>query len=434
MPVALSRPVLSPRSRRRAADRFIPNGGYYGWTIVVAGLICSALSAPGQSYLLSLYVDSFIRDLQIPRVTVASLYGGATIAAAALIPLVGRLADRLTMRVYLAGVLLLIAAALVGLSMVRGPITLVVAFVALRLLGQGAIGLGTLTATVRWFRRYRARALAIVGLGYAVGEAIFPGVVVTLLDRVGWRGSLLVLAAAYLLLFAPLVAALARQRRPDEPIDGEGGPAAGDPPPARRAVDLVEEPSYSVREAMRTRVFWPTLAAVTITPMALTGLIFHQVTLFERIGWSVQLVPPAFLAFAVAGVIGGILSGLALERVAPGRALVVSALVGAGAVLSIWLPAPPLVAALLYGTLLGASNAIAGNANAVIWPAFYGIASLGAIRGIVTGTRNGMTAIGPLVVAAAIDFGGDMAAGAVIIGMFVLLAGISLLLKPPGGK
>jgi ABC-type xylose transport system permease subunit len=76
-----------------------------------------------------------------------------------------------------------------GLASVRSLASLAVAFFALRVLGQGAVGLGLLTTVLRWFERHRGRAIAIALSGYAVGEFVMPTVIVTLQESLGWRGS-----------------------------------------------------------------------------------------------------------------------------------------------------------------------------------------------------------------------------------------------------
>jgi MFS family permease len=81
--------------------RLFPNAGYYGWTIVVVGMFCSALSSPGQSFAISLYIEHFIFDVGISRVGVSSLYAAATLVAAAALPFFGAIADRVSARAYM---------------------------------------------------------------------------------------------------------------------------------------------------------------------------------------------------------------------------------------------------------------------------------------------------------------------------------------------
>jgi len=411
---------------------------YYGWVVVATAMGCSALSSPGQSFLLSLYLVPLSTDLGLSAVELSSLYSAATLAAAAALPLVGRVADRVRSGRFLGGVLLLLAGVFTGMAAVRSALALGVAFFALRLLAQGAIGLGTITTTVRWFRRYRGRALALVSVGYSVGEMTFPALVLALMATVGWRGSWLALAAAYAFVLAPAAVWLLRERDPArELMDGE---RTAVPPstlgvalaPNTPAVGAADEPAISLRAALRMPVFWGVLLCVAVSPLVITGVVFHQVGLFGSRGWAAALVPPAFLAFAAAGIVATYGTGLIVERV-PTRFAVAGALgLLAAALGALWLPLPPGPAALAYGAALGLASGSIAAANAAIWPDYFGVAALGSIKGVVNAVRNGATAVGPPLVAALVTPSGSYAPAVAALAGIALAGGAGVLVcRPP---
>jgi MFS family permease len=409
-------------------SRLFPNPRFYGWAVVSLGFLCSALSAPGQSFAISLYLDHLIADLGISRVELSSLFAVATLLAAACLPLIGGLSDRISGRRFLVPVLVLLAGTMLFFSQVQSGLALGAAFFALRVLGQGAIGLGTLTLTVRWFRQFRGRALAVVSLGYAFGEVVFPGVIYALIEAVGWRGSLVVLAAVYLLVFVPLLGALLRERSgAAEAMDGEALPAdAGSTP-----VSGAAERSYSLRETLRMPVFWGMLLCVSVPPLVMTAVIFHQVALFVGQGWSAALVPPAFMAFAVASVIATYTTGLALERVPSRFGIALSMALTVVAFASTGAPLAPVAGALLYGTLLGLGAGTVAAANSIVWPDYFGIDALGAIKGVVNAVRNGATAIGPPLAAVLMTGEGSFTPALLLFGGMAAAAGTAALLLPP---
>jgi MFS family permease len=412
----------------QSIGRLFPDPGFYGWRVVWLGFLCSALSSPGQSFALSLYLDHLIADVGISRIHLSTLYAVATLCAAACLPLIGGWSDRTSGRRFLGPVLGLLGLALVLFSRVESVAALAVGFFALRLLGQGAIGLGTLTVTVRWFRRFRGRALALVSLGYAFGEMVFPGTIYALIDHLGWRGSLVAIGAAYLLVFSPGVAALLRERRPREPVDG-GTPAADDR--FGPALHYAEQ-SFSLRDALRAPVFWGMLACVAVPPMVMTAVIFHQVALFAGAGWSAALVPPAFMAFAIGGVVMTYATGFALERIPSRWGVTASMALAVLAFASVGLPLPPAAGALLYGGLLGLASGAIAAANSIVWPDYFGIEALGAIKGVVNGVRNGATAIGPPVAAVLVTEAGSFAPALALFAGISAAAGVAAaLLRPP---
>lgn len=409
--------------------RLFPNPHYFGWRVVGLAFLCSALSSPGQSFAFSLYLDHLIRDLEISRVELSSLYAAATLAAAACLPLVGRWADRTSGRRLLSTVLVLMGLAIVLFSRVQNVAMLGAAFFALRLLGQGAIGLGTLTEVVRWFRRYRGRALALVSLGYAVGEMVFPATIYTLIEWAGWRGSLLVFAPLYLFVFAPLMAWGLRERSPGHAaLDGDpAGPSPGPgvvAPPAER--------SFTFRETVRTPVFWGMLACVAVPPLVATAVIFHQVALFESRGWGVALVPSAFMAYAVGGVLMTYATGLLLERVPARFGVTLSLALMVLSFASFRLPLPPAVGALLYGGVLGLAGGAIATTNGILWADYFGIAALGAVKGVVNAVRNGATALGPPMAALLVTPTGSFSPALLVFGAMAGGAALlALALRPP---
>jgi MFS family permease len=419
--------VLSP-----LRNRLFPNPAFYGWVIVAVGFLCSILTSPGQSFVISLYLEPVMADLELSRVEISSLYAFATLASAACLPLVGRLADRIPSGRFLGGVLALLALAMVGFSAVQTVAGLAISFFLLRLLGQGAIGLGTLTATVRWFRRYRGRALALVGLGYAFGGLIYPSVIYRLLEGLGWRGSLLALAVVYFFIAAPLVSKLVRERRPgDEPVDGaaiEGrrGSAAEYPP----------EISFSLREALKLPVFWALLIWLAIIPLVHTAVIFHQVALFSSVGWGAALVPAAFMAYSLAGVVMTYATGMLLERIPTRSGLTLSLALSAVGFGLTALPLSPVPGALLYGTVLGLASGAHAATSSIIWPDYFGVESLGALKGVASSAMSGATALGPPIAALLMATSGSFDSTLIFFAMVCLAGSLTspLLRKPLGGS
>lgn len=415
----------------RTWSRLFPNPGYYGWVIVGMGFLCSTLSSPGQSFAISLYLEALMVDLDLSRVQLSSLYAGATLLAAVCLPFLGSWADRLPSGPYLAGVLGALALAMFGFAGAQSAAALAVAFFFLRLLGQGAIGLGTLTTTVQWFHRYRGRALAVVSLGYALGQMVFPSVIYGLIELVGWRGSLVALGVLYLAVFTPLIATRMRDRcEGDAPMDGAEeacGAAQGGGAATVRA-----ETSYSLAQAVRMPVFWGILLCVSVPPLVSTAVIFHQVALFGSLGWAPGLIPLTFMVMAVASVVMTYLSGLLLERMPSRWGVALSLGLSALAFASMLLPLPPLVGALMYGSLLGLGSGANAAASSIVWPDYFGTEALGAVKGVVNAVRNAASAAGPPVAAFAVAAHGSFGVALAAFALMSAAASVaSLFLRPP---
>jgi hypothetical protein len=403
--------------------RFFPNPTYYGWVIVAMGFLASALTSPGQSFVIALYLESIMADLGLTRLATSTLYAGATLLAAASLPFVGALADRVSSGRFLGGVLALIAVSLIGFSLAESVVSLALAFFCLRLLAQGAIGLGTITATVRWFYVYRGRALAVVGLGYAFGQLVYPVLIYTLIDGLGWRGSLLLMGAVYLLVAAPLIGRFTRERNEhDAPLDG-----AVIPPRLDRQGNIAVERSYSLREAAGLRVFWGLLVCVSVPPLVFTAVVFHQVALFEDAGWGEALVPLSFTVMAAATVVATYATGLLLEKIPSHLGISVSLWLSALGLLTMLLPLGPLTGAVIYGILFGLGSGVNASANSIIWPDYFGVAALGTLKGVVNGVRNGATALGPPIAAVMLAISGSFSSAVLLFAAMSAAAAIAAL-------
>lgn len=385
-----------------------------GWLVVAACFLCGALSAPGQSYALGLYFESFVSDLGVSPVALASVYAWATLAAALLLPWLGGLADRSSSRTFLVSVVAALGITLVVTSLVGSVFGLAAALFALRLLGQGAIGIGTLSAVVRWFRRHRGRAAAIAASGYAFGEFVAPGVIVWLEQLVGWRASLVVLGLTYLLVLTPVLSLLLRD--PDAPSDA----------PIR-----VESDPIATKAGWKRPLFWVLVLLATLVPLVLTGVFLNQVGLFRAAGWDTTDVVSTIRAYAVTNLIVTYLTGWLLEST-PSKVGLVLAMFALAAALTV-----PLLghhsthASLVYGALLGAAAGATSGTNGVIWADYFGVESIGSVKGFVNAARNGATALGAVIFAAAGARGAyDVASACALILACVALAAAALLPVP----
>lgn len=321
------------------------------------------------------------------RLEISSLYSGVTLLAALALPVVGRWADRTDGGTYLGTTLAAMAAGLLLLGTASSVLQLGAALFLLRLLGQGAIGVGTLTLTIRWFGRHRGRAFAFVVLGYSLGEMLFPMGILGLFELVGWRGSLVVFAVAYGLVFAPFVARIGR-----DPHPGERAPEERASPRSRSPMEV---PSRRLREAARAPAFSILVFALTLSPTILTAVIFHQVALFESFGGTAATASRAMIGFG-AGSVAGIWAGGYLTERAPERWIIAVSLVAlAAGLLWLWGGHSMRFSASIFGLILGASAGGQKVAGSLVWPTYFGPAHAGSIKGAVSTVRNAATALGP---------------------------------------
>ncbi|MCX4393221.1 MULTISPECIES: MFS transporter [Streptomyces] len=365
--------------------------------IVTITSIAFGLTAPGQTTAVSAFVDPLIQDLGVSRSAVSTAYLIGSVSGAFVMPFLGRLIDRFGPRALMAGVALCFGGVLIASSLIAGVPSLTMAFIGMRVGGQGALSLVATTAVAIYIERRRGLAM---GLTSAVGTAIIsltPLALERMIQYQGWRTALVLEGLAVLLLVVP--AALFLPPRPQSGTnssEAEGAAPAGEEVEAK--ADEAELTDLTLRQALHTGVFWVVALGVGVCSLIGTGLNFQQVSLLGERGLSATEAAATFLPQMVAGLAATLALGWLADRVSD-RFLIISVMLilaaltaGAG-----WVQ--PGISVLGYSLALGAVGHGVRTLEAVVFPRCFGVRHLGAIRGVVHSVTVGASAFGPLALA-----------------------------------
>ena len=156
---------------------------FYGWVILFVAALVHFSSAPGQTYVSSIFIDHMIDDLGWSRTTFSSLYTAGSMTAAIFMVAAGRALDKFGARKTLTTLCLMMFLATFWMSGVDSLWKLFVGYALLRTIGQGSFGLVATTMVSTWFIRIRGRATAISSVGGAASLALFPFIVHILIER-----------------------------------------------------------------------------------------------------------------------------------------------------------------------------------------------------------------------------------------------------------
>jgi len=231
---------------------------------------------------------------------------------------------------------------------------------------------------VSWFARGRDRALLTVTLVAGLASTIFMPIEAALLERLGWRSALTVLAVVLGLITIPIHALLLRQ-----------GTAH-----ASAAVDATAA-SLSLGQAARTAVFWVLSVAFLVSNFATAAVTTHLIPFLVDRGYA------AATAAAVIGWTGAMqLAGRVLFvpiSARLGARVMVAAVFVAQALGIAQLPLLARVGTLVpFIVLQGAANGMATLARATSLAEIFGARNYGAISGAVALGANGARAVGPV--------------------------------------
>lgn len=347
-------------------------------------------SAPGQSFLIAVFVDEILADTGLSRTSFSALYAAATIISASAMVAVGRAADRSGLRAVWVVVALGLALACAVASFVDGLLLAFVALSLLRTFGQGSFPLvGTLLVN-RWFGRRRGQAIAVASFGLTAASVALPPLVVLLILRVGWESAYRVLGLSLLAFVLPL-ALLVR-----EPAGGRGrldAPVAG----AGRFPQALRRTRRLPRITLPTRRAGRLLLVLSAPPLILTAIIFHAVSLLGARGLSLTEAGLALSLLGLVNAAGTIGGGAIADRVSTRTLL--SAMSALFAVSAVVLLVPGRLAAYAAFVLLGLAGGLFGVASGIVWARTYGLAQLGRLQGASFAVQIAAAAAGPLPLA-----------------------------------
>ncbi len=172
-----SQPVQTTGASRR----------FLGWRIADLATLTAALTGPGQTIGVSVFVDPMIDALDLTRSQVSAAYLIGTLLGALALPSTGRWIDRLGARRAMTLIGLAFGTGLVAMSGVGGFITLAAGFSLIRWLGQGSLSLVSTVAVTHWFERRRGLVFGLMMTGVSALMSLTPIFLNLAIEAYSWR-------------------------------------------------------------------------------------------------------------------------------------------------------------------------------------------------------------------------------------------------------
>jgi MFS family permease len=299
---------------------------YFGWYIVAAGSVASALLSATRSYGAGLFLIPLSNEFGWSRAEVSGAFSLGRLEGGILGPVAGILVDRLGPRVMMIiGVPIIALGFFVLASMDtitelwRLPPLVVFYFIWVAFIALGdSIGAGDgISASVaNWFHRKRALALGMLSIGVPIGGALWTPALGWVIDTSGWRTAAVIMGVAFLLVGIP--AAMVFRHRP-EPYgwlpDGEPLPADYQArTTARGKSSLSDLPGFTLRQALATPAYWLLNVSVALRIMVTSSVIIHIAALMQDLGMTTIEAASMLSALALVSIIGRLLMGWLGDR------------------------------------------------------------------------------------------------------------------------
>jgi sugar phosphate permease len=357
---------------------------YYGWFVLAASAVCELLVMGATAYAAGLFVLPLQAEFHISRASANSsviiLYLGASIAA----PFIGRLLDRLSIRLVVASGAIILALAFAGIAMTSSLLVMALLLLIPASIAFVALGpLTTQTLTTRWFNRHRGLALGIAAVATSGGGFVVVPLLGLAIQRYGWRQGLLYEGVAVAIVILVLALTVLRNRPSDVGL--------GDHPENLGAVNEAAAVTLSVKEMFLAGAFWiPSLALAVISGTS-QATVITLVPYGAQLGFAPAQAALLISGFSIAAAVTKIGAGLLADRINQRLLLVVAAL----AMMLSWLVLlfSPSYGALLAGACLaGVALGCALPTTAGLIAAHFGAQRFGAVMGW-TSTLTGILAI-----------------------------------------
>jgi len=366
---------------------------YYGWFILGAGALGTIMTSPGQTYSISIFIDFFIEELGISRSMVSTLYSIATLIGSFALPFVGRQIDRRGPRVMVVIISVLFGLACIYMGFVNNAVMLAFGFIAIRMMGQGSLGIVSVNLVNRWWIRKRGTINGIKGvLVGLIGLGGFPNLINFLIPWLGWRNTYMVLGVMVLVIMGIVGWVFFRDQPEDYGLEPDGGPSKK---ATKEASSVPIEDNWTLKEVLKTKIFWIVGFSGASVAMLSTGLFFHMVSIFRDNNLPPEIAAVVFLPIAVTAAITHLAGGMLLDRM-PIRIILSSGLFLQAASLLMATSLQSVMMGYVYGIILGATSGLFTAVSSVIWAKYFGRLHLGSIMGTYSTITVGGSALGPM--------------------------------------
>jgi predicted MFS family arabinose efflux permease len=238
--------------------------------------------------------------------------------------------------------------------------------------------------------------VATTGIGF--GGLIMAPWCKVLISLAGWRATFAIMGMVIIAVALPLILLVIRQHPADRGLLPDGASSASAPGTSNPDLGRLPPPmarTWSVGDAIRTRAFVLTTAAIGLGFASLGAVLLHTSPFMEDRGVAPEVAGLILGLVAGMGILGKIGSGYLADRVPPYRILTgVFLMEAVGLAILISTDSAIGIAAfvLVFGYSMGAVVAL----QPLVVVYYFGLSSVATILGAMTAFSSIFMAVGPV--------------------------------------
>ena len=387
---------------------------FYGWRIVAAGCAIQFLQAGLLHHAFGVYFAVLQEEFGWSKTALSGAAALQPMEAAILGPLLGWIIDRFGAQGMIRAGIIIFGLGFCFLSTIDSLGGFYAAIIMIAF-GASLCGYFPLNVTViRWFERYRARALSFITLGLAMGGVFVP-IVAWTMQIWGWRAT--ALGSGILILAVGWSLASVFRSRPEQ--HGEVVDGIAPVPPVPGAAPVVPQREFSAGEALRTWAFWLISLGHGFALLVVYALNVHAIThMKESLGYSVAQAS-VFITLTTLAQVGGVLIGGAIGDRFEKRRIAAACMIGhcVGVLLLTYATGAAMLTA--FALIHGMAWGLRGPMMQAIRADYFGSRSIGMILGISSMVIMFGQVGGPMIAALMADLTGSYRAGFTVLAVMV---------------
>ncbi len=291
---------------------------YNGWKVAGTTVATQAAQAGLLIYGFSALALPLEQEFNTSRTEVMIASTCLSLASSALAPVAGRFIDRGSIKKLMLFGAMMLALGFITIATAQSIWQVWLAYALLLPFGNVLLGQLTSAALItRWFRARRGRAMGISSLGTSVGGFIFPVLIATTAETLGWRGAAMLIGVATAAMVALLVSIFVVNR----PLESDLEPGAS----SIATNTAVLPDAFTGQQILGQPAFWIITFAVGIKIATYFGLINNLGGFAADLGLQAVFAASLVSILSITSMIGKLGFGTIADKI-PAKWLFVAGL------------------------------------------------------------------------------------------------------------
>jgi len=384
----------------------------YDPKLLVYGFLIVFFASYGQTFFISIFNFEIRSHYNLSDGEFGLVYAIATILSSFLLISFAKLIDYIDLRIYSFIISIgMFFACFTMFFFINNILFLLLTIFTLRFFGQGAMTHAGETSMARYFGKNRGKAISVSTLGGMTGVMLLPMLIIYLMKY--FTLNQIWLAASFsIILLIPILFFLLNDQ-------------------STRHINFKKNISndsinqkWRTRDLIKQKKFYIYLPLSIASSFISTGLMFHQIFIFNQKGWNLTMLGNGFLFLGIFSIVGLIIGGPIIDRFNT-RKTVLTALLPLFLALLVLLFFNNYFFLLLYMSLYGLNHGLTAPFIGALWAEIYGVESLGTVKALLHAGGVFSSALSPLVFGYLIDFGFGISS---IVSISMLIIIVSTLL------